>query len=62
MYKTNLEKWSKDMHCVVQFLKKCHKKMMKRNKPKYALTSFFNLKKQSTMDHSYVVNTHENEF
>ncbi len=56
MFKSNLDKWSKDLHCVVQFLKKKHKQKMRRNVLKSALKSFSNLKKQSTMNHSYIVN------
>ena len=56
MFKSNLNKWSKDLHCVVQFLKKKHKQKMRRNVLKSVFKSFSNLKKQSTMDHSYVVN------
>ncbi len=56
MFKSNLEKWSKDLHCMVQFLKKRHKQKMRRNVLKSILKSFSNLKKQSTMDHSYDVN------
>ena len=55
-FKTNIDKWSKDLHCVVQFFQKKHNKIMTRNEPKYALTSFSNQKKQNTTDHSYVVN------
>jgi hypothetical protein len=35
---------------------KMHKQKMRRNMLKSALKSFSNLKKQNTMDHSYVVN------
>ncbi len=56
MFKSNLNKWSKDLHCVVQFLKIKHKQKMRRNVLKSVLKYFSNLKKQSTMDHSYVVN------
>ncbi len=55
-FKTNLDTWSKDMHCVVQFMKKLQQQDHEINVPKYALTTFSTLKKQSTMDHSYVVN------
>ena len=55
-FKTNLDMWSKDIHCVVQFMKKLQQQDHEKNVPKYALTSFSTLKKQSTMDHSYVVN------
>jgi hypothetical protein len=56
MFKSNLNKLSKDLYWMVQFLKKKHKQKMRRNVLKSVLKSFSNLKKQSTMDHSYVVN------
>ncbi len=56
LFKTNLNKWSKDLHCVVRFLKNIPQTDDEKKVPKNALTSFLNLKKKSTMDHSYVVN------
>ena len=57
MFKTNLEKWSKDMHCVVQFLKKIPQEDDEKKQAQVCIDILFQPKKQSTMDHLYVVNT-----
>ena len=55
MFKTNLDKWSKDMHCVVQFMKKIQQQDDEKKRAQVCIDILFNMKKQSTMDHSYVV-------
>ncbi len=57
MLKTNLEKWSKDMHCVVQFLKKIQQEDDEKKRAQVCIDILFQPKKQSIMDHLYVVNT-----
>ena len=57
MFKTNLEKWSKDMHCVVQFLKKIPQEDDEKKRAQVCIDILFQPKKTSTMDHLYVVNT-----
>jgi hypothetical protein len=56
MFKENLEKWSNELHCIVQLLKKYHKQKKMTNILRTALTSFLNQQKQNTMDHSNVLN------
>ena len=56
MFKTNLEKWLKDMHCVVQFLKKIQQEDDEKKRAQVCIDILFQPKKQSTMDHSYIVN------
>ncbi len=56
MFKTNLNKWSKDLHWVVWFLKKIPQKDDEKKRAQECVDILFEPKKQSTMDHSYVVN------
>jgi hypothetical protein len=56
MFKDKLEKWSNDLQCVVQLLKKYHKHNKMTNVLRNALTSFLNQQKQNTMDHSNILN------
>jgi len=55
-FKTNLDRWSIDMHCVVQFMKKIQQQDHEKKQAQVCIDILFNPKKQSTMDHSYVVN------
>ena len=45
MFKTNLEKWSKDMHCVVQFLKKIPQKDDEKKQAQVCVDILFQFKK-----------------
>ncbi len=56
MFKSNLNKWSKDLHCMVQFLKKIAQTKDEEKRAQECVEILLNLKKQSTMDYSYVVN------
>ena len=62
MFKTNLDRWSNDMHCVVQFMKKKTQLDLKKKQAQVCIDILFNPKKQSTMDYSYVVNTERKQF
>jgi len=55
-FKTNIDKWSKDLHCVVQFLKKIPQQNNDKKRAQVCLDILFHPKKKNTMDHSYVVN------
>jgi len=44
------------MHCVVQFMKKIQQQDHEKKQAQVCIDILFNPKKQSTMDHSYVVN------
>ncbi len=56
MFKSNLDKWSKDLHCEVQFLKKIAQTKDEEKRAQECIEILFEPKKKSTMDHSYVVN------
>ena len=45
MFKTNLEKWSKDMHCVVQFLKKIQQEDDEKKRAQECVDILFKPKK-----------------
>ncbi len=45
MFKTNLKKWSKDMHCVVQFLKKIQQEDDEKKQAQVCIEIFFQPKK-----------------
>ena len=45
MFKTNLNKWSKDMHCVVQFMKKIQQQDDEKRRAKVCIDILFNMKK-----------------
>ena len=45
MFKTNLDKWSKDMHCVVQFMNKIQQQDDEKRRAQVCIDILFNMKK-----------------
>jgi hypothetical protein len=55
-FKSNIKEWSKDLHCLVQLLKKEKQPNAEEKRAQKCVGILFDPKKTSTMHHSYVVN------